>query len=649
MAEVRTSHRSAPSHVAQTSTSPFDMRSWQGLTSVLQMGRDAGLNAGEYAQFRDLVLSYAQSGGDAGIKTKIDTAIAGFTKKETKAPVQEEKDRGEEKRKGASPAAQKQNVEPRVVTISSDRMRGGRPAPTFAGTGATSAHLPEATEIKAEPIPKLVPLMPVPRESKEDSKKEPKVTTPQSSLPTPREELPTQELTDAPVTPTSNPLMITTEPIAQENSKDARAEKIWAEEEEKGTKDAPLPEVALPISPIPEVATVIPPQAPPSAQSIEQFKARITEIKRTVHSTIGNPVTLMDAGNQVGRAYMNALLVALKSTGGGSPVPVEEAMRKLEDSFEALQKLGKPDRAETPVPRAASEPRVEKEVVPIPEQISKAVPVEPRVEVQSPPKVQVPIPPPPPILKKESAIVPPVEIKSAPKRAEEIPVASPRVRTESNPPLNLPIDEKETIEIPVKKSAPIQPPVTSEKLDVPPRKISETPNSTPIPVMPVKVAEEISSMPTVTPLSTTRPPTSSVEPKIPVPDPLVSSPHYSTVTELSTIPVHHTTLEVELDTDEITVALYQLLHEWSIFRSSGMFGTGPGGADHPLYKKISNLPMLTVSNGGWGDAKPDERQSIRDYINAWRHEQSISYNPMESFEHYLRRVIQRVQRRQARN
>ncbi len=54
---------------------PFDMRSWQGLTGVLKAAKDAGLTESEYSTFRDLVLSYAQSGGDVALKTKIDILL----------------------------------------------------------------------------------------------------------------------------------------------------------------------------------------------------------------------------------------------------------------------------------------------------------------------------------------------------------------------------------------------------------------------------------------------------------------------------------------------------------------------------------------------------------------------------------------------
>jgi hypothetical protein len=77
-----------------------------------------------------------------------------------------------------------------------------------------------------------------------------------------------------------------------------------------------------------------------------------------------------------------------------------------------------------------------------------------------------------------------------------------------------------------------------------------------------------------------------------------------------------------------------------------MFGMGPGGREHPLYRKLSTLTMAAILGGRWEKSSMEERQSIKDYVNAWRHEQGISYNPSETFEQYLRRVVSRIIKRQ---
>jgi hypothetical protein len=92
----------------------------------------------------------------------------------------------------------------------------------------------------------------------------------------------------------------------------------------------------------------------------------------------------------------------------------------------------------------------------------------------------------------------------------------------------------------------------------------------------------------------------------------------------------------------VTAGLNQLLSEWGLFKSSGLFGTGPSGSDHPLYKKIASLPMQAVIAGRFEGATPQIRQSIADYMNGWRYEEGIVFDYGESFEHYLRRVIRHI-------
>lgn len=102
----------------------------------------------------------------------------------------------------------------------------------------------------------------------------------------------------------------------------------------------------------------------------------------------------------------------------------------------------------------------------------------------------------------------------------------------------------------------------------------------------------------------------------------------------------------ELSLPEITTALNSLLEKWSVFSGSGIFGMGPGGLEHPLYQKLSNLTMGEVMAGRWDEATPKTLKIIKQYIDAWRHEQGITYTDNETFDHYLRRVVQRILKRQ---
>jgi hypothetical protein len=95
------------------------------------------------------------------------------------------------------------------------------------------------------------------------------------------------------------------------------------------------------------------------------------------------------------------------------------------------------------------------------------------------------------------------------------------------------------------------------------------------------------------------------------------------------------------DTD-VDAGLGQLLSEWSLFKKSGFFGTGPHGREHPLFIQLAPLPMAHIVAGRYEGATAEVRQSITDYMNGWRYEQGIIYEQNETFEHYLRRVIKHI-------
>lgn len=93
---------------------------------------------------------------------------------------------------------------------------------------------------------------------------------------------------------------------------------------------------------------------------------------------------------------------------------------------------------------------------------------------------------------------------------------------------------------------------------------------------------------------------------------------------------------------EVDDGLEQLLSEWVLFNKSGLLGTGPKGRQHPLYQKVSNLPIPLLLSGRFEGATPEVRQSVSDYMNGWRYEQGIIYEENETFELYLRRVIRHI-------
>lgn len=99
---------------------------------------------------------------------------------------------------------------------------------------------------------------------------------------------------------------------------------------------------------------------------------------------------------------------------------------------------------------------------------------------------------------------------------------------------------------------------------------------------------------------------------------------------------------------DVEEGLNQLLSEWSIFKKSGIFGSGPKGREHPLYKKMAELQIPLLLAGRFEGATQEVRQSLTDYMNGWRYEQGLIYEKGETFEHYLRRVILHILEQNAR-
>jgi len=125
------------------SPADFDMRSWQGLTKVLQAGREANMDAETYAEFRDSVLRYAQSGGtDTELRKHIEELLPEF------------KDLAPESPKKPQESSQKKET-PSAPTSKSDA-----PIPHNLPTGDEGATRAPQTPVptpKPKPIPQPEP------------------------------------------------------------------------------------------------------------------------------------------------------------------------------------------------------------------------------------------------------------------------------------------------------------------------------------------------------------------------------------------------------------------------------------------------------------------------------------------------------------
>lgn len=97
-----------------------------------------------------------------------------------------------------------------------------------------------------------------------------------------------------------------------------------------------------------------------------------------------------------------------------------------------------------------------------------------------------------------------------------------------------------------------------------------------------------------------------------------------------------------LMSSETTAGLEKLLSQWDIFESSGIFGFGgKSGIENDTYKKIAGLDMQSVMTGRFEDADKVSA-SIMQYVDGWKREQHVVPEDTETFEMYLRRVVNAI-------
>ncbi len=384
-------------------------------------------------------------------------------------------------------------------------------------------------------------------------------------------------------------------------------------------------------------------------KTVDEYKLRILEIKRHVNSLVGNPATLMDHGNTLGRDYMTALLGALKGTSPGSTQNIDAAMAALEVAYKRILNREKGDDSVVSEPEVVSVPVT----LSVPEEI---VPSQPAVSEEEEKDIEHTIP----------------HVSLADFSAEPLPnkATEPETSVEdeiNNEPLELPEALEPEEESPVEPAADLVPQNTHDE-DTAALAAKET-----IAALRAQLREQdkeiaaVESAPQVSKPRRTLPSILDMaEDEIPstvvevneVPTPIIAPPRpiprsdMRALTERPQVKISGEgnpaapASQAELFSAEVTDILKRILHDWNIFASSGLFGMGPNGFEHPLYEKISTLPMGEVLSGRFENANMKIVHVIKDYVDAWRHEQGVAYNPSETFEHYLRRVAERIQRRQ---
>ncbi|MCB9810858.1 MAG: hypothetical protein H6779_00845 [Candidatus Nomurabacteria bacterium] len=356
----------------------------------------------------------------------------------------------------------------------------------------------------------------------------------------------------------------------------------------------PPTQTTSPVQPAPSTPAAAPTPSPEQSSYLN----RIREIKAVVNQKVGNPVNLVDIDNEVGREYMNALLDAMKKMNGGVG-GIDVAMQRLETAFVAVQK------AIEMKEQAKQKPSVVSEVAQTtPQPASTPTPVSTPPEPVTSQSVA-------PVTPKPVVVTPP----PTPPPAAVEPVIPPRPVVEVTP-------------MPMVEPEPISP--TPE--NVPASQINTVP-SAPNPVTPVAVT------PPTPPRQPSAESTLPVQSNVPS---LADRKRNLTPNDLADSSKTEAGVTNPLYTAEIDSGLEQLLSDWSLFKKSGLFGTGPSGREHPLFKKIAGLQIPLLLAGRFEGATQEIRQSITDYMNGWRYEQGIIYEQGETFELYLRRVIKHI-------
>lgn len=391
---------------------------------------------------------------------------------------------------------------------------------------------------------------------------------------------------------------------------------------------APAPEPEIPTKPSPE-------EGDP--------KARINTIKHDINTAVGNPVNLINMDATIGREYMSALLEAMKSVSSGSVATAE--LSRLETAYAEAKKLieksgGSPI---TEQPKQAKQVRsAESKPAPTVSQSTPGTQAEPVEEAAS----KAPEPEPEPTKntglyhRPEDEVQEEVKDKdkeslvkndTAEKRSALANLATglwtKKGKKANNEDVQSTQEEKPTstpLTTPLEKSAVRKVKAVGEEEEGKETYSKEQKTSN---KEEKKVQPQNSEGSTLKPISTA---TSLPEKMSEV------QKAAEKAEEERSKPV------TDLKSPEVTAGLEQLLSEWKLFKKSGMFGTGPKGINHPLYKKLADQPMAVVVAGRFEGSTPDIKQSLTSYMNGWRYEQGIIHEMGETFETYLRRVILRI-------
>lgn len=580
----------------------FDLNSQSGVMVILASVRASALSPAEKNEIRDLVFLYTNGGRDESVRIALEQKLNAHNIKPVAA-------------KKVAAAVSKP-----VLPFGSSR-----PVPTFK---APPLPPPVTTSVSAPPAqPSASPVPPITTAP---------VVSPAFSPPTQTVTPPVQSVTAQPVSVVSSP------PVA--------------------TVQSPVPTTASP-SPVAPPAPSPTPTPAVSSTSSDAYLERIRQIKLAVNGKVGNPVNLVDINNEVGREYMNALLQAMKKLSAGAESEMPQAMMRLEAAYLAVEETLKNYSAPA-TKKPQTDPRLGTVASP---------PLSP-----SPAATSAPIPAPnnsnsraatnqfeDSFLKKsdtrpdysvanqnDSSVVTPNtftseynfkneqdlnnindELSLGTDGRAQTPL-TPRPNPGIAPGPNVILDARaDQTPVLVTPPTPLRQPVardTSPGLSPAPMPVPTPtpPKSTWTASLPTAV---VSTARTPDPVAISRPPSLADQANIRTPADLPDSASLETGASGDV-----------LFNKEVDDGLEQLLSDWILFKKSGFLGRGPKGREHPLFKKIADLPVPLLLAGRFDGATQEVRQSITDYMNGWRYEQGIIYEQGETFERYLRRVIRHI-------
>lgn len=375
-----------------------------------------------------------------------------------------------------------------------------------------------------------------------------------------------------------------------------------------------------------------------SAAPVGAPAARIDAIKKVVNEKVGNPVNLIDANNEIGREYMNALLDAMKKSNNGTPAnDMERAMSRLEAAFANVETM-LAEQGATPV-------ATESTTTPATSDDTTITSVTTNKTAEIPPTPTV------------TPEAPAAEPATAPDQASVVDqTGSTEIDTTPTPAASPTSDGKRIAVQSVLEDADQALAATKEDTTAASPVANTSANTTPAePVSPTLTSDSPSTpvTPLSSPPSTSGTTTAAAESTSPAATgnftPVAKEKQLQQLLKdrEQAVAAEQAELAEEIRTNPLMASdvddgLRQLLSEWKLFKSSGLFGTGPSGIEHPLYQKIANLTMAAVLAGRFDGATPDIRKNINEYLSGWRYEEGITHEMGETFEHYLRRVIRHI-------